>query len=101
MHRQHFVVSILCASAFGGAALAQAPAKIDFRRDVQPLLKAHCIGCHGPTQQMSNFRLDRRRDAIRGGTISVIVPNLIFEELEIQKIRDVAQKPPIVPSPLK
>ena len=36
-----------------------------------------------------------------GGTISVIVPNLIFEELEIQKIRDVAQKPPIVPSPLK
>ena len=36
-----------------------------------------------------------------GGTISVIVPNLIFEELEIQKIRDVAQKPPIVASPLK
>jgi predicted Zn-dependent protease len=36
-----------------------------------------------------------------GGTISVIVPNLIFEELEIQKIRDVAQKPPIVPSPLR
>jgi len=36
-----------------------------------------------------------------GGTVSVIVPNLIFEELEIQKIKDVAQKPPIVPSPLK
>jgi hypothetical protein len=36
-----------------------------------------------------------------GGTVSVIVPNLIFEELEIQKIRDVAQKPPIVPSPIK
>ena len=36
-----------------------------------------------------------------GATVSVIVPNLIFEELEIQKIQDVVQKPPIVPSPLK
>ena len=36
-----------------------------------------------------------------GGTVSVIVPNLMFVELEIQKIRDVAQKPPAVPSPLK
>jgi hypothetical protein len=40
----------------------------DFRRDVQPLLKRYCIECHGPTQQMRGFRLDRRRDAMRGGT---------------------------------
>jgi hypothetical protein len=31
---------------------------------------------------------------------SVIVPNLIFEELEIQRTREVLQKPPVVPSPL-
>ena len=31
---------------------------------------------------------------------SVIVPNLIFEELEIQQTRDITQKPPIVKSPL-
>src|SRR5258708_12153219 len=74
MFRPNLVVSILCAGAFGGAALAQAPAKIDFRRDVQPLLKAHCIGCHGPAQQMSNFRLDRRRDALRGGAIAGTAP---------------------------
>jgi predicted Zn-dependent protease len=36
-----------------------------------------------------------------GVTVSVIVPSLIFEELEIQKVKDIAQKPPIVPSPLK
>jgi len=33
--------------------------------------------------------------------VSVIAPSLIFEELEIQKTTDIAQKPPIVPSPLK
>ena len=32
---------------------------------------------------------------------SVIVPSLMFEELELLKTTDVLQKPPIVPSPLK
>jgi TldD protein len=33
--------------------------------------------------------------------VSVIAPSLIFEELEIQRTRDILQKPPIVPSPLQ
>ena len=31
--------------------------------------------------------------------VSVIVPNVMFEELEIQKSTDILQKPPIVPAP--
>jgi predicted Zn-dependent protease len=31
---------------------------------------------------------------------SVIAPSLIFEELEVQRTREIVQKPPIVPSPL-
>ena len=43
---------------------------------------------------LHNYRVD-------GGTAaSMIVPNLIFEELEIQKTREIVQKPPAVPSPL-
>jgi ankyrin repeat protein len=53
---------------------AQGSAKIDFGRDVQPIFRSYCIGCHGPTQQMNGFRLDRRRDAMHGGTIAVIGP---------------------------
>ncbi len=48
--------------------------KVDFGRDVQPLFRQYCYGCHGPTQQMNGFRLDRRRDAMRGGTIAMIGP---------------------------
>jgi hypothetical protein len=33
--------------------------------------------------------------------VSVIAPSLIFEELEILRVRDILQKPPVVPSPLK
>jgi TldD protein len=32
--------------------------------------------------------------------VSVIAPSLIVDDLEIQRTRDVAQKPPVVPSPL-
>ena len=47
---------------------------VDFERDVQPILQQNCIGCHGPSQQMNGFRLDRRSAALRGGTQTVIVP---------------------------
>ncbi len=55
-------------------AAAQAPARVDFQRDVQPILRDHCYACHGPEQQMNGFRLDRRDDAMRGGSQSVIGP---------------------------
>jgi predicted Zn-dependent protease len=32
--------------------------------------------------------------------VSLIVPNMLFEELEIQRSRDITQRPPLVPSPL-
>jgi ankyrin repeat protein len=53
---------------------AQQPAKIDFVRDVQPILKQNCYSCHGTKQQKNGLRLDRRKDAMRGGTIRVIGP---------------------------
>src|SRR5439155_9900280 len=59
---------------FAGTLIAQSPAKVDFRRDVQPIFQEYCISCHGPSQQMNGLRLDRRRDAMRGGTITVIGP---------------------------
>lgn len=63
-------------AAFGVAFHAQTPdpGKVDFARDVRPIFQQRCIGCHGPTQQMNGFRLDRRRDALRGGTLPVIGP---------------------------
>ena len=45
---------------FAAGLPAQAADKVDFARDVQPLFRTHCYGCHGPTVQSNNFRLDRR-----------------------------------------
>ena len=65
-------VAVVVAS--GRADVAQTPASIDFVRDVQPIFRQSCYGCHGPSQQMNGLRLDRRKDALRGGTIAVIGP---------------------------
>ena len=40
---------------------------VDFARDVQPILASRCVVCHGASQ-MGGLRLDRRDDAMRGGT---------------------------------
>src|SRR5215813_5524862 len=43
---------------------AQPAATVDYARDVQPMLRANCYGCHGPSLQNANLRLDRRRDVM-------------------------------------
>src|SRR5207253_1180947 len=53
---------------------AQVSPKVNFRRDVQPIVREYCLSCHGPSQQMGGLRLDRRRDAMRGGTVADIGP---------------------------
>src|SRR5262245_65629133 len=66
--------SLIVAGCTTAALGAQPAGKVDFKRDVQPILKEHCISCHGPEQQMNGFRLDRRADAMRGGSQSDIGP---------------------------
>ncbi len=43
---------------------AQLPPSVEYARDVQPVLRANCYGCHGPALQNANFRVDRLRDVM-------------------------------------
>jgi hypothetical protein len=43
------------------------PPNVDFVRDIQPLLKASCLKCHGPEKPKGQFRLDARSLAFKGG----------------------------------
>lgn len=53
----------LCCLVLAGALAAQTP-KIDFGKDVQPIFRQSCVPCHGPAQQSSGMRLDRRSVAL-------------------------------------
>src|SRR5260221_8027529 len=71
---RHSESVVLAACLFAATAAAETDSKVDFGRDVLPLIRQNCMTCHGPNVQMNNFRLDRRSTAMRGGTRSVIVP---------------------------
>jgi hypothetical protein len=43
------------------------PSPVDFVRDIQPILAAHCHKCHGATQQEGGLRLITRDAALAGG----------------------------------
>ena len=69
MRRTRLVLLLVIAAgvadrAVGPDVRAVAAAQIDFARDVQPLLRANCYGCHSASLASGNFRLDRRRDSM-------------------------------------
>ncbi len=59
-----FAFGLLVAIAAVSVAVAVEPAKVDFNRDVRPILVDKCFKCHGPGTQKSGLRLDDRAKAI-------------------------------------
>lgn len=68
-------LALLCAMLATNVAAAEPtlPAAInrsvEYERDVLPLLETHCLDCHGPDEQQSGLRLDRRASLLRGGDL--------------------------------
>ena len=79
LHRRAWALLLIaggcaCALVLSARLHGQTPSpKVDFRSDIQPVLRERCVGCHGPTQQMSGYRLDRRSAAFRG----LLRPNIV------------------------
>jgi len=59
--------------------------KIDFEKDVQPMLEQKCYSCHGEEAQQSGLRLDRRQNALRGGDYGPVI--VIGKSAESKLIR--------------
>jgi hypothetical protein len=65
---------LLCAGPLVAADLPPpADRRIDFERDVRPLLVQHCYACHGPDRQRAGLRLDRKADALKGSDDGVVI----------------------------
>src|ERR1700752_2284756 len=71
-------VLISRAVALAGAAESPIPAKIEFNRDIRPILSDTCYHCHGPdkAKRKAGLRLDSEAGAFaagRGGD-KILVP---------------------------
>ncbi|MEY4672407.1 MAG: hypothetical protein RL148_191 [Planctomycetota bacterium] len=67
------------------AAPAPAPVKVDFVRDVAPLLWQRCVHCHGAGKDKGDLRLDAREHVL-GAEASSIVPGRPEESLLVERI---------------
>jgi hypothetical protein len=59
-------VALLLGVSVPGLGAADDPA-VDFGRDVQPILRDHCLSCHSKTKRKGQLRLDSRSSAFKGG----------------------------------
>ena len=49
--------------------------KVDFGKEIKPILEKSCFKCHGPEKQKGKLRLDSREAALKGGEDGeVIIP---------------------------
>jgi hypothetical protein len=70
------------------ALLQPLSAKVDFNRDIRPILSDKCFHCHGPDakNQKSSFRVDTRENALKdlGGYAGVVPGDLMKSELSVR-----------------
>ena len=67
------------------AAETGASAKVQFNRDIRPILSANCFRCHGPdsASRKADLRFDRREVAIK---IGAIVPGDVAKSELVRRI---------------
>lgn len=67
-----FLSAFAAASVLTFAAHA-ADKKVDFVKEIQPILEKSCLQCHGPEKQKGGLRLDTKESALKGGKDAVSI----------------------------
>ncbi len=95
------LVAVSVAVAVGLCLPSVLPAQRDFLKDIQPVLKKHCTGCHGAALQMNGLRLDAGEPALKGGYAGpAIVPGKSAESALIRRVtsdEETVRMPPAGP----
>lgn len=69
------------------AGVGAAGERVDYERDIMPLLAKSCVRCHGAKKQEGGLRLDVRRRAMRGGDSgAAIVPGQAAKSELLERI---------------
>ncbi len=72
-----YLLSSLCLCVSVVSSSVRAADKIEYNRDVRPILSENCFACHGPdsASRKADLRLDRRDDAIKAEAVVPAEPD--------------------------
>ncbi len=102
------IAMALAGLVVAGSAQA-APEKLQFNRDIRPILSEHCFTCHGQDSgaRKSELRLDQREAALKGGESGdpAVTPGKPEASALVERVqshdRDEVMPPPKAKNPLK
>ena len=61
------LIAIAVALSWFACGQGRAEDKVDFAKQIQPILRQNCVKCHGPEKQKGKLRLDSKEVAMKGG----------------------------------
>jgi len=87
------ILSVLVLTALAGSRVVAANPKVDYTRDVRPILAGKCFQCHGPDDKVrkAGLRLDTAQGALKelkSGTRAVVPGNPAQSELLLRVAGD-------------
>lgn len=65
---------ILAGTVVVAHGLAHAETKVDFAKEIQPILQKSCVECHGAEKQRGKLRLDTKQETLKEGDPRTVVP---------------------------
>src|ERR1051325_7699011 len=75
MNKAIFFIAAMATVLIGTRSALQAAEKVDFNKEIKPILELNCTKCHGPEQHKGKLRLDSKEAALKGGENgSALVP---------------------------
>ena len=67
-------IFLCCALLVSAASSASgADARISFEKQIKPIFERSCVQCHGKKKQEGDFRIDRKKDAMKRGEHGVVI----------------------------
>lgn len=75
------MATLACGAGSGRAA----DKPVDFAKEIQPILQASCVKCHGPEKQKGKLRLDSKEVAMKGGKNGAVIVAKDAEKSELYK----------------
>lgn len=94
------LLAAACALAAPAGLLAQGQDKIDFHKQIRPILEARCYECHGPDEQEADVRFDLKSSVFpEGGEDEwIIVPGKADESEFYARIILPVDDPDVMPN---